>query len=191
MRQKISLLSQLFFTFLKIGLFTFGGGYAMISVIENTCVERKKWITHEDMMHMTVISESTPGPIAINCATFVGLQKAGLVGAAVATFGVALPSFAIILLIAAHLDNFLAYPLVARAFRGIQVGVSLLILRVGLTMVRKEKKDPLSRGILLGAFGAALVINIFSLNISTIVLMLLAGTLGLIVHIVKKGGDGA
>ena len=86
----------LFFTFIKIGLFTFGGGYAMIPIIENICVERKKWITHEEMMDVTVIAESTPGPIAINCATYVGYKQKGIWGAIAATLGVVLPSFIII-----------------------------------------------------------------------------------------------
>lgn len=92
---------QLFFTFLKIGVFTFGGGYAMISVIENNCVEKKKWINHEEMMDIAVIAESTPGPIAINCATFVGYKIAGFLGAFLATLGLVLPSFCIRLLITA------------------------------------------------------------------------------------------
>ena len=83
----MSLLSSLFLTFAKIGLFTFGGGYAMISMIEHHCVEQKRWITHDEMMNVTVIAESTPGPIAINCATFVGYKQAGFVGALVATLG--------------------------------------------------------------------------------------------------------
>ena len=91
-------LKELFLTFAKIGLFTFGGGYAMISIIENKCVEEKKWITHEEMMDMTVIAESTPGPIAINCATYVGLKKGGFLGALLATLGVVVPSFIIIFL---------------------------------------------------------------------------------------------
>ena len=89
------MLLELFLTFMKIGMFTFGGGYAMISVVENACVEDKHWITHDDMMNITVIAESTPGPIAINCATFVGYKKQGLIGAAVATAGMILPSFLI------------------------------------------------------------------------------------------------
>ena len=95
----MNLLLELFLRFAKIGLFTFGGGYAMISLIENDCVERKRWITHEEMMNITVIAESTPGPIAINCATYVGLKRKGIPGAVAATFGVILPSFVIILLI--------------------------------------------------------------------------------------------
>ena len=90
------MLLDLFLTFAQIGLFTFGGGYAMISLIENACVERKRWITHDDMMNITVIAESTPGPIAVNCATFVGYRQKGLPGALAATLGLILPSFVII-----------------------------------------------------------------------------------------------
>ena len=95
MRQK-NILFDLLLTFLKIGLFTFGGGYAMLAMIENSCVTEKGWISHDDMMNVTVIAESTPGPIAINCATFVGYRQAGLIGAAAATLGVTIPSFVII-----------------------------------------------------------------------------------------------
>ena len=94
----MSILMELFFTFVKIGLFTFGGGYAMISMIENNCVEKKAWITHDEMMDVTVIAESTPGPIAINCATFTGYKKAGFLGALVATLGIVVPSFIVIFL---------------------------------------------------------------------------------------------
>ena len=103
----MKLLLDLFITYLKIGLFTFGGGYAMIPLIESNCVDKKGWITYEEMMNITVIAESTPGPIAINCATYVGLKKKGTAGAAAATFGVILPSFLIILAISFFLDSFL------------------------------------------------------------------------------------
>ena len=101
------MLLDLFLTFANIGLFTFGGGYAMISLIENACVERKHWITHDDMMNITVIAESTPGPIAVNCATFVGYRQKGLPGALAATLGLILPSFVIIYAVSVFLDSFL------------------------------------------------------------------------------------
>ena len=103
----MNILLDLFLTFAKIGLFTFGGGYAMIAMIEHNCVEKKQWITHDEMMNVTVIAESTPGPIAINCATFTGYKKAGFSGALAATLGMVLPSFAVIYLISMFLDNFL------------------------------------------------------------------------------------
>lgn len=138
MRNRCSVLTDLFLSFAKVGCFTFGGGYSMISVITDTCVEKKKWISHDEMMNVTVIAESTPGPIAINCATYVGYKLAGMAGAVVATLGIVVPSFVIIYLISNFLDNFLAYPLVAKAFLGIKVGVGILILDAGLTMLRKN-----------------------------------------------------
>ena len=96
MDKKPPLWADLFLTFMKIGFFTFGGGYAMISVIEDICVEKKKWISHEEMMDITVIAESTPGPMAINCATYVGYRQGGLWGSVIATVGMVLPSFAVI-----------------------------------------------------------------------------------------------
>ena len=113
---------DLFLSFFKIGLFTFGGGYAMISIIENTCVEKKKWITHDDMMNVTVIAESTPGPIAINCATFVGYKHGKLLGSIAATFGVFLPSFIIIYIISMFLDNFLEIKFIANVFFDVVFG---------------------------------------------------------------------
>lgn len=131
---------ELFFTFVKIGLFTFGGGYAIISMIENNCVEKKAWITHDEMMDVTVIAESTPGPIAINCATFIGYKKAVFLGALVATLGIVVPSFIVIFLISMFLDNFLEITIVANAFKGIKVGVGLLILDAAITMINKMQK---------------------------------------------------
>ena len=136
---------ELFFTFFKIGLFTFGGGYAMIALITAACVEKKGWITHDDMMHITVIAETTPGPIAINCATFVGQKQKGVLGAVCATLGVVLPSFIIIYLISLVLDRFLAIGWVADAFAGIRVGVAILILRAGIRMARKQADTTLAK----------------------------------------------
>ena len=135
-----NILKDLFLTFAKIGVFTFGGGYAMISVIENNCVDRKKWITHDEMMDVTVMAESTPGPIAINMATFVGYKQAGLMGAVAATIGIVLPSFLIIFFLSSVLEALLKYPLVQNLFRGIRVAVPILILDAGFNMVRKMKK---------------------------------------------------
>ena len=134
------ILLDLFLTFAKVGLFTFGGGYAMIALIEDACVSKKAWITHDDMMNVTVIAESTPGPIAINCATFVGYKQKGLPGAAAATLGIVLPSFLIIFLISSFLENFLEIAWIANAFKGIRIAVGLLILDAGLKMVKKMPK---------------------------------------------------
>lgn len=181
----INILMDLFLTFAKIGLFTFGGGYAMISMIENNCVERKQWITHDEMMDVTVIAESTPGPIAINCATFVGYKKGGFVGAVIATLGIVIPSFLIIYLISLFLDNFLEITIVANAFKGIKIAVGILIFDAGMTMVKKMKKNMLSRGIMICSFIAMLLMNICAWNFSSIALMIAAAIVSLAIFTVK------
>ena len=190
----MSLILDLALTFAKIGAFTFGGGYAMISIIENICVEQKKWITHDEMMDITVIAESTPGPIAINCATYVGYKYGGIPGSIAATVGMVIPSFVVIYLISTVLDNFLEITLIANAFRGIKIGVGLLIFSVAVTMLRKMPKKPLPRAIALSAFCAMLAINFLSLKISSIALMLVAGCVSLGLFLTekpsRKGGDG-
>ena len=183
-------LLDLFFTFAKIGMFTFGGGYAMISIIEDECVAKKKWITHDEMMELTVLAESTPGPIAINAATYVGYKQRGIVGSVVTTVAMVLPSFVIIYLISTVLNQFLEITWVANAFRGIKIGVGLLIFRVGLTMVKKMKPKLLPRIIAGCAFAAMLVINFFALKISTIALLLLSGAVSL-GFFLGKGGKKA
>ena len=189
------ILLDLFLTFGRIGLFTFGGGYAMISVIDHICAEKKKWISSEELLEMTVIAESTPGPIAINCATFTGHKIAGIPGAIAATMGMVLPSFAIIYLISLFLEHFLELAFVANAFRGIKIAVGLLILEAGLKMAKKSKKAPLTRGIIASACIAMLVIHLLSWNISSISLMITAAIISLAVFALgdgckKKGGAG-
>ena len=180
------LLFDLFFTFAKIGLFTFGGGYAMISLIEHTCVDQKAWITHDDMMNVTVIAESTPGPIAINCATFVGYRQKGFVGALVATLGMTLPSFCMIYLISMFLDDFLDIVWIANAFEGIKIAVGLLILDVALTMLKKARKKRITDVIMMCSFGAMLSIDLFALRFSTIALLLVAGIVSLLLFVVQE-----
>lgn len=186
----MNLLLDLFLTFAKVGMFTFGGGYAMISIIENACVEQKQWITHDEMMDITVIAESTPGPIAINAATYVGYKQAGIPGSVIATVGMVLPSFAIIYLISSVLDNFLEVAWIANAFKGIKISVGLLILNVAINMLKKMKPMVVPRIIAGCAFSAMLVINFLALKISSISLMLIAGAAGLGIFLVngRKGG---
>ena len=183
----MSLLLELFLTFAKVGLFTFGGGYAMIALIEDSCVEKKQWITHDEMMNVTIIAESTPGPIAINCATYVGYKQKGLTGAAVATMGMVLPSFCIIFLISMFLDHFLEISWIAHAFMGIRLAVGILILDAGIRMLRKMQKKALPRAIMLCAFAAMLLVDLFALRVSSIVLMLTAAIVSLSVFMVRQG----
>ena len=189
----MNILLDLFLTFAKIGLFTFGGGYAMISMIENNCVERKRWITHDEMMNVTVIAESTPGPIAINCATFTGYKKAGFIGALVATLGMVVPSFVVIYLISMFLDNFLELTIIANAFRGIKIAVGILILDAAITMIKKMHKRKLPRVIMVCSCIVMLCINIFAWDFSSISLMLVAAVVSLTIFLAQgtpeqKGG---
>lgn len=192
--QRAVRLLDLFLSFAKVGLFTFGGGYAMIALIENLCVEKKQWISHDEMMKITVVAESTPGPIAINCATYVGYKQRGYVGALIATIGMILPSFCIIFAISKFLDHFLEIIWIAHAFQGIKIAVGILILDAAIKMLQKMQKKTMPRAFMLCAFVAMLLINIFSVRISSIILMLTAGLISLVIFIVQKqtlkGGAG-
>ena len=187
----MGVLGELFLTFVKIGLFTFGGGYAMISVIEHICVEDKQWISHDDMMNITVIAESTPGPVAINCATFVGYKKKGIGGAIVATLGMLIPSFTIIFVISMFLDNFLEIGIIANAFKGIKLAVGILIVDAALKMIRKMQKKVYICVILICSTVMMLAINIFTLTFSYLIIMLVAGmiSLGLFVGKSRKESE--
>ena len=172
------ILLDLFLTFAKIGMFTFGGGYAMIPLIENTCVEKKKWITHDEIMTVAVIAESTPGPIAINCSTFVGYKKGKLPGAIVSTIGMVLPSFIIIYLISRFLNHFLEITWVVNAFKGIKIAVGILIVDAAIKMIKKMKKTPVQIVLVSLSIVLMLAINLFALNISSMVLMLAFAVVG-------------
>lgn len=188
------LLLELFLTFAKIGAFTFGGGYAMIALLDHTCVEEKKWLTAEEFSDLTVIAESTPGPIAINCSTYTGNKKAGFAGAVAATLGMVLPSFIILLAISFFFENFLSYPLIANAFRGIRVAVSLLIFRAGAKMAKKMLKSSETKTssllFILVFFTLSFCISFFRLSISTIWLIMAAGLAGFLLY-GHKGKENA
>ena len=178
---------ELFLAFAKCGLFTIGGGYAMIAVIEDLCVSQKKWLTAEEMMELIVIAESTPGPIAINCATYVGYRRRGIAGAVVATVGMVLPSFLIIYMISLLLDHYLEIGLISSAFRGMKMGVGIVILNAGFNMAKKVKKKILPRSFLLFGLIGLLTVNALAWNVSSIALMLAAGMVSLAVFMVKGG----
>ena len=166
----------------------------MLSIIENICVEQKKWITHDEMMNVTVIAESTPGPIAINCATYVGYRQKGIGGAIAATFGVVLPSFIIIFLISIFLDRFMEIKWIAGAFKGIRMAVGILILDAAVKMIAKMKKKPVPLTIMIVSFTVMMLIEFFAWNFSSISLMLTAGAVSLIIYFIEgsraeKGGE--
>ncbi len=182
----MAILSSLFLVFFKIGLFTFGGGYAMLALIEDICVEKKKWITHEEMMDITVIAESTPGPIAINLATYVGYKLRKIPGALIATIGMIIPSFFIVFLISQFLDRFLEIKWVSSAFQGIKIAVAILIIDAAVKMIKKMKKKPFPITIMIVALISMLVINIIALHVSSLVIMLAGAAAGLIFYAVHN-----
>lgn len=182
----MKILSDLFIVFFKIGLFTFGGGYAMLALIEDICVEKKKWITHEEMMDITVIAESTPGPIAINLATYVGYKLRKIPGAIIATIGMIIPSFFIVFLISQFLDRFLEIKWVSSAFQGIKIAVAILIIDAAVKMIRKMKKKPFQITIMIAALISMLVINIVALHVSSLVIMLAGAAAGLIFYAIHN-----
>lgn len=152
MNGKIKTLWSLFCTFFRIGAFTFGGGYAMIPLIQKEAVEKKGWVTDDDILEIIAIAESTPGPVAINSATFVGYRTCGVLGALCATFGVVLPSFVIILAISYVLKEFQELPVVQYAFNGIRVGVLALLFKALWSMYKKSPKGWVAYVVMAGAF---------------------------------------
>ena len=175
-------LFDLFFTFFKLGLFTFGGGYAMIANIRDIVLENKKWLTEDELIQVITIAESTPGPIAINLATDVGYHKRGVLGSACATLGVVLPSFIIIYLISFVLDFFMENRYVAGAFEGIKCAVAFLIIRAGWGMMKKLEKKPLPIITLCLTIVLMLTFEILAVNVSTVVFILAGGVLGMVVY---------
>ena len=185
-----TMLFKLFYTFAKIGLFTFGGGYGMIAIVQDECVDKKKWITDDEFATVLTIAESTPGPIAINCATYTGYAQGGILGSIAATFGVVLPSFVIIYLISSFFNNLLEIEIIANAFKGIQVGVGIIILRAGYNLYKKMKKSTFTIAILIIACLLMLAINFLGLSFSTIYMLLIAGVVGAIFSQIQKIKEG-
>ena len=185
----MGILTDLFFTFAKIGCFTFGGGYAMIALITDACVEKKQWLTHDEMMNVTVIAESTPGPIAINAATYVGYKQKGMAGALSATAGIVLPSFCIIYFIAGWLGSFLEITWFANAFRGIRIAVGILIVDAAVKMIRKMKKKPLPVILTGGACLAMILVTLTSVRLSSAAVMLAGGLISLVLFM-NRGQPG-
>ena len=177
---------SLFLTMMKIGLFTFGGGYAMLALLENEFVSKKGWLTKEEFLDMTAIAESTPGPIAINSATYIGYKNAGVLGSAAATLGVCIPSFVIIYVISLFFDAFLSFKFVEKAFRGIQVCVVYLILSAGLKMLKGIEKTPFNMTVFSVALAVMIITSIFSVSFSAILYILISGAIGVFVYLIGK-----
>ena len=177
---------SLFLTMLKIGLFTFGGGYAMIALLENEFVEKKKWLEKDEFLDVAAIAESTPGPIAINAATYIGYKNSGMIGSMIATLGICIPSFVIIYAISLFLDAFLSLTLVAYAFKGIQICVVYLILTAGLKMLKQMKKTTFNMIIISITLICMIVFSLFAVKFSTIFYILISGVCGVAVYLLGK-----
>lgn len=177
---------SLFLTMLKIGLFTFGGGYAMIALLENEFVEKKKWLKKDEFLDVAAIAESTPGPIAINAATYIGYKNSGMIGSMIATLGICIPSFVIIYAISLFFDAFLSFTLVAYAFKGIQICVVYLILTAGIKMLKQMKKTPFNMIIISITLICMIVFSLFAIKFSTIFYILISGACGVAVYLLGK-----
>lgn len=182
--EKLKKVLMVFLAFFKIGLFTFGGGYAMIAVIERELVEKKQWITHEEFMDIIGIAESSPGPLAINSATFIGYKTCGFFGALFATLGVVMPSFIIIFTISFFFEQFLSLEYVGYAFRGIQACVAFLILSAGIKMLKHLKRNVFNISLVSLTIAAMILLEFFAPNFSTIYLILIGGAIGLSVYLI-------
>ena len=181
---------RLFFTMLKIGLFTFGGGYAMIALLEHEFVEKKKYLEKQEFLDMVAIAESTPGPIAINAATYIGYKQLGFLGALACTVAICIPSVVIIFAISLFFDAFLSLKLVEYAFRGIQVCVVYLIFSAGLKMLKQMKKTPLSVTVVITVVLCMIAFSLLAVKFSTILYILICGCIGLVIYLIKQAKHG-
>ena len=181
----------MFVTMLKIGLFTFGGGYAMIALLENEFVSKNNWLEKNEFLDMAAIAESTPGPIAINAATYIGYRKGGVLGAVIATLGICIPSFVIIYIISLFFDAFLSFTYVRYAFKGIQVCVVYLILSAGLKMLKQIEKNAFNITIVAVVVICMITLSVMAVSFSTVFYILIFGTVGVLCYLLKKlRGEG-
>ena len=182
----MSILLAIFLSMLKIGCFAFGGGYAIIALLENEFISKRNWIDHNEFLDVVAIAESTPGPIAINVATYIGYKLKGVFGAVVATVGMCLPSFVIMYLVSLFYEQFMEITLVVAAFKGIQICVVYLIASAGLKMLKKMKKTPQNIIVFSVTCIGMILCTLFDIHISSVWFILAAGILGLSIFFIKK-----
>ena len=184
-------LINLFLTFFKLGIFSIGGGPTMLTLLQDELVEKKKWISNDELMEMTAIAESTPGPIAINLATYLGYKKGGFFGALLSTLGVIITPFVLMFCISLFLENLLSFEAIKYAFMGIKVGVVFLLLKVSFTLLKGMKKDWFGIVVLTTVTISLVLITIFAINFSAIYFILIGALLGIIFYGIipkKRGG---
>lgn len=188
--QEVKSLETLFFTFFKIGLFTFSGGYAMIALLEEEFIQRRKWLDKDEFLDMTAIAESTPGPVAINSATYLGYKLAKVPGAATATVAVCLPSFLIIYAISLFFEQFTQLTVIANAFKGIQVCVIYLIFSAGVRMLKALDKSPFATGVFAAVMLVMVGLSLAGVSVSSILLILLSGAAGVAAWLIGRRKEG-
>ncbi len=181
---------DLFLTFFKIGLFTFGGGYAMISVIREECVEKKHLLSDEEFVNVVAVAKSTPGPIAINMATYIGFKETGLIGAIICTLGVIIPSIVIIYIISLFFKNILNIPIVEKAFVGIRIAVGVIIIRSAMSLIKNEINGSENKNLtifFIGFFSIGIIIfSLLGINISIIHIIVTAILISFAIIIYKS-----
>lgn len=180
--KKCKTLLVLFWSMFKIGLFTFGGGYAMIHLLENEFVAKRKWLTNDEFFDLITIAESTPGPVAINSSTYIGYKTEGFIGSLIATTAMCIPSFVIIFVISLFFNAFLSNTYIAAAFKGIQVCAVFLILCAGIKMAKKIKFNLFNIIIFVATFAAMILVSIFNAKFSSIFYILISGAIGLFIY---------
>ena len=182
---------RMFLDMVKIGLFTFGGGYAMIALLESELVAKRNWLEKDEFLDMIAVAESTPGPVAVNMATFIGYRQGGVAGAAFSTLGVCLPSFLIIFGISFFFDAFLSLSYVSYAFKGIRVCVIYLILSSGWKLLKTMERTPFSLLLFGTVFSAVLIFSLLSVRFSSVLYILLSALAGFFLYLIQKIRKGA
>lgn len=181
----------LFLTFMKIGVFTFGGGYAMIPIIEEEVTKKRKWISEIEIMDILAISESTPGPIAVNTATYVGYKVAGVAGGIFATLGLAIPSFAIIFVISFFYKDFMQWPVIAAMFKGLKVGVIILLFSAVLKLKKGVKVNFVGTILFVTSLSLMLVFSFIDTGFKylSLCLILLGILTGIVLTLIGKNKE--
>lgn len=188
-KSKFNNLIQLMFSFFKIGLFTFGGGYAMIPLIQKESVEKRKWVSEEEIVDIIAIAESTPGPIAVNSATYIGYKVAGILGSIFATLGLIIPSFTIIFAISFFYEKFMQIAIIKSIFKGLSIGVIILIFNAFLKL-KKTIKLNVSTTILFILISSYLILNYFfeiTIPFFTLILIMFGFVFGIVTEVILKG----
>lgn len=183
----------LFLTFMKIGALTFGGGYAMIPIIEEEVTKKRKWISEIEIMDILAISESTPGPIAVNTATYVGYKVAGIVGGIVATIGLTIPSFVIIFVISFFYQDFMKWPVIAAMFKGLKVGVIILLFSAVLRLRKGVKVNLVGTILFVSTLSIMLVFSFIDIGFKylSLSLILLGIITGIVLTLIANKKEGS